>query len=65
MITRQQLLDYLGGTYSSVAHKLGYKNKRADNNIRQLPDVLTERQRDAIILRMKAKRIKVPASWIE
>ena len=64
MITRQQLLNYCGGTYANVARKLGYKGPRADNNIRQLPDILTDRQAGVIIMRMKAKRIAVPKEWL-
>lgn len=63
MITKQQLIEYLGGSAIKAANSLGYKHKRADNNINRLPDVLTDKQSDAIILRMKAKRIKVPHEW--
>lgn len=63
MITKQDLLDNLGGTYSNVAKKLGYTGFRADNNISRLPDVLTHRQIRVIIMRMKANRIKVPKEW--
>lgn len=63
MITKQNLLDHLGGTYTNVARKLGYKGFRADNNITRLPDVLTDNQVGVILMRMRARRIKVPASW--
>lgn len=63
MITKQELLEYLGGTHSSVARKLGYTGKRADNNIIRLPDILTNRQRDIVFMRMKAMRIKIPLHW--
>lgn len=66
MVTKAQILDYLGGEKKScgeVARKLGYKHPRSDNNIRNLPDVLSEGQADAIIMRMKANRIKVPKHW--
>lgn len=64
MITKQKILNYLGGTHSKVARRLGYKGPRADNNIIRLPDILTPRQCDSIILRMKAKRIPVPKEWL-
>lgn len=64
MITKQSLLDNLGGTHSKVARKLGYVGNRADNNIIRLPDILTERQANVIIMRMKAKRIPVPKDWV-
>ena len=64
MITKQDLLNHLGGTYTNVARKLGYAHVRADNNISRLPGVLTERQLAVIIMRMRARRIKVPAHWI-
>lgn len=64
MITKQDLLNNLGGTYSNVARKLGYVGIRADNNISRLPDVLTDRQLDVIFMRMKANRIKIPPHWL-
>lgn len=63
MVTKQDLLNHLGGTYSNVARKLGYIGFRADNNISRLPDILTDRQIKVVILRMKARRIKVPKGW--
>ena len=63
MVTKQNLLDYLGGTYSNVARKLGYVGIRGDNNISRLPDVLTDRQLGVIKMRMLAKRIKIPNHW--
>jgi hypothetical protein len=64
MITKNDLLSHLGGTYSNCARKLGYSGPRADNNISRLPEVLTDRQAAAIMLRMKAKRIKIPPEWL-
>ena len=64
MITKNDLLNYLGGTNINCARKLGYTGTRADNNINRLPDILTKRQLDAIIVRMKVKRIKVPPHWV-
>lgn len=64
MITKQDLLNNLGGTYSNVARKLGYTGFRADNNISRLPSVLTEKQVAVILMRMRARRIKVPAGWL-
>jgi len=63
MITKQDLLNNLGGTYSNVARKLGYVGNRADNNISRLPDILTDRQIAVIFMRMKAARIKIPNAW--
>jgi hypothetical protein len=63
MFTKQQLIEHIGGSYSEIAKKLGYKHRRADNNIARLPDLLTERQQDAIMFRMRAKRIKIPVEW--
>lgn len=64
MITKQDLLNRLGGTYTNVAHNLGYTGFRPDNNISRLPDVLTDRQAGVIRMRMKAKRIKIPKEWL-
>lgn len=47
-----------------MARKLGYKHARSDNNLRKLPDILTTSQATAIVLRMKANRIKVPKHWV-
>ena len=49
----------------TAAIRLGYNSTRPDNNIIRLPEVLTKRQADAIIMRMKAKRIKVPPEWLK
>lgn len=48
----------------SAACRLGYDTIRPDNNITRLPDVLTKRQLDVIIMRMRAKREKIPAHWL-
>lgn len=58
--TKQQLIEYLGGTPVLAAKKLGYDGYRGENNIYSLPDVLTARQCRVIVMRMKAARIKVP-----
>jgi hypothetical protein len=65
MVTKQQILNHMGGTCSNVARKLGYAGPRADNNISRLPDVLTDKQISAIVMRMRAKRIKVPEYWFK
>lgn len=57
---KQKLIEYLGGSAQSAAKKLGYTGYRGDNNITRLPDTLTARQCDVIIMRMKANRIKLP-----
>ena len=62
---KQDLITYLGGTAMTAAIRLGYNSTRPDNNIIRLPEVLTKRQADAIIMRMKAKRIKVPPEWLK
>lgn len=64
MIKKSELIEYLGGTSVRAAHSLGYTCYRAENNINRLPDVLTERQVNLVIMRMKAKRIKVPVHWL-
>lgn len=48
----------------SAACRLGYDTIRPDNNITRLPDVLTKRQLDVIIMRLRAKREKIPPRWL-
>lgn len=57
---KQDLIDYLGGTPSEAAKRLGYSGYRADNNITRLPVKLTPKQCDVIIMRMKANKIRLP-----
>ena len=63
MIKKDDLIKYLGGTAMIAACRLGYDTIRPDNNITRLPETLTKRQAGVIIMRMKAKRIAVPAKW--
>lgn len=65
MIKKAELIKLLGGSSVTVASRLGYEGIRADNNISRLPDVLTKRQASVVIMRMKAKRIAVPAGWLK
>ena len=64
MITKLELINYLGGSNSSAAKELGYTGYRADNNVSRLPYVLTDRQLGVIIMRMRSRRIKVPTEWL-
>jgi predicted GIY-YIG superfamily endonuclease len=62
-IKKQDLLALFNGSSSYAAKKLGYDGTRADNNIIRLPEILSIRQAEKIILRMKANRIKIPKHW--
>jgi hypothetical protein len=63
-MNKRKLIEYLGGTCEKAAHRLGYASDNARNNIQRLSDPLTDRQVQTIIMRMKAKRIKIPESLL-
>lgn len=64
MIKKSDLIEYLGGTPMNAACRLGYDTIRPDNNITRLPKILTAQQEKVIRMRMKSKRIKIPAEWL-
>lgn len=60
-MTKTELMKQLGNPSAIEAAKLlGYKDRQS---IYQLPEVLTDRQYQAVIMRMKAHGIAVPAEW--
>jgi hypothetical protein len=58
---KYDLVKYLGGNVIKAAEKLGYIHR---NSIYQLPETLTDRQAKCVMMRMKAKRIKIPPEWL-
>lgn len=60
-MSKTELIKQLGNPSAiKAAQMLGYKDRQS---IYQLPEVLTDRQSQAVIMRMKANGIKVPAEW--
>jgi len=58
---KQDLIDLLGGTAVKAANRLGYAHR---NSVQRLDAELTDRQVKDIIMRLRAKRIKFPAEWV-
>lgn len=60
-MNKYKLIEYLGGTAEKAAIRLGYSpNEGVRNNVQRLSNPLTERQCKTMIMRMKAKRIRIP-----
>lgn len=59
IMKKQDIIKLLGNA-PTIAKRLGYAHR---NIVYGWPDKLSDRQSREVIIRMKAKRIKVPPEW--